>query len=63
MAYRIAGRAAELLWQTGDSTFHMRLDNGCEITVDVMEIELVPDVELIETMMPDGMISCRAVAV
>lgn len=49
MAYRIADRNAELLYQTGDREFRMKLDNGVEVNVDVDAIELVADVDLVET--------------
>jgi len=50
MAYRIADRNAEMLYQTGDSSFKMRLDNGVEVDVDVMDITLVADVEVVEVV-------------
>lgn len=57
MAYKVANRNAELLYQTGDREFRMRLDNGVEINVDVDAITLVADVELIEREI-DGIIYC-----
>lgn len=50
MAYRIANRFAELMYQTGDDTFKMKLDNGVEVVVKVDAIELVADVHLEEVV-------------
>lgn len=62
MAYKIADRNAELLYQTGDREFRMRLDNGVEVNVDVDSITLVADVELLERIQSD-IIYCTAVAI
>lgn len=62
MAYKIADRNAELLYQTGDREFRMRLDNGVEVNVDVDSITLVADVDLIERIQGD-IIYCTAIAI
>lgn len=57
MGYRVEGRAAELLYQTGETEFKMRLDNGEELVVDVMAIEVVADVVLATTFEPSRAMS------
>lgn len=50
MAWKIADRSAEMLYQTGEFTFKMKLDNGVEVDVHVDEIEIVADIHLEEVI-------------